>query len=70
MKEPGKIIKQLLVERGMQVKELAEKMGIIPQTLSNKLHRNVFSYQEVVKIADILGCDVRVVTRDTRREFS
>jgi lambda repressor-like predicted transcriptional regulator len=58
------------VERGIPVKELAEKMGIVPQTLSNKLYRNVFTYQEFVKMADILDCDVRVITRDTGKEFS
>jgi lambda repressor-like predicted transcriptional regulator len=70
MKEPGKIIKQLLIERGMPVKDLAVKIGIIPQTLSNKMSRNIFSYQEFVQIADILETDVKVVTRDTNKEFS
>jgi hypothetical protein len=53
----------------MPVKELAEKTGIIPQTLSNKLHRNVFTYQEFVQITDILGCDVKIIMRDTGKEF-
>jgi transcriptional regulator with XRE-family HTH domain len=66
----GKIIKQLLIERGISVKELAEKMGIIPQSMSNKIYRDTFSYDEMVKIADILNCDVKVITRDTGKEFS
>ena len=65
----GKIIKQLLLERNMSVKDLAEKMNIIPQSMSNKIYRDTFSYDEVVKIADILDCDVKIITRDTKKEF-
>ena len=65
----GKIIKQLLLERNMSVKDLAEKMSIIPQSMSNKIYRDTFSYDEVVKIADILDCDVNIITRDTKKEF-
>ena len=65
----AKIIKQILLERGMTVRELAEKLGILPQSMSNKLNRDSFSYAEVVKIADILGCDVAVITRDTGKKF-
>lgn len=65
----GKIIKQLLLERNMSVKDLAEKMDIIPQSMSNKIYRDTFSYEEVVKIANILGCDVKIITRDTKKEF-
>jgi hypothetical protein len=53
----------------MSVKDLAEKMGIIPQSMSNKIYRDTFSYDEAVKIADILNCDVKVITRDTGKEF-
>ena len=63
----GKIIKQLLLERNMSVKDLAEKMDIIPQSMSNKIYRDTFSYEEVVKIANILGCDVKIITRDTKK---
>lgn len=65
----GKVIKQLLLERKMSIKELAEKMNIIPQSMSNKIYRDTFSYEEIVKIADILNCDVKIITRDTKKEF-
>ena len=44
-------------------------MGIQAQSMSNKLYRDTFSYEEVEKIADILGCDVKLVTRDTNKAF-
>lgn len=66
----AKIIRQLLLEREMSVKELAEKLGILPQSMSNKLNRDSFSFNEVMKIADILNCDVAAITRDTGKRFS
>ena len=66
----AKIIKQLLIERGMSVKMLAEALGINPQSMSNKLYRDNFSFEEVVKIADILNCEVQVLTRDTGKVFT
>ena len=66
----AKIIKQVLIEKGLSVKYLAEQLGITPQSMSNKLFRDSFSYNEVVRIADILNCDVRIIMRDTQKEFS
>lgn len=65
----SKIIKQLLIERNMTVKQLAESLEISPQNLSNKLYRDTFSYSEMVKITNILECDIIIVTRDTEKEF-
>ena len=65
----SKAIKQLLIERDMSVKALAEKLGIQPQSMSNKLYRDSFSFEEVEKIANILNCDVTIITRDTKKAF-
>lgn len=65
----SKAIKQLMQERNMKVKDLAEAMGLSAQNMSNKLYRDSFSYNEVVKIADILNCDIKIITRDTGKEF-
>lgn len=65
----AKIIKQILTERGMNIKELAEMVGISHQSMRNKLYRDKFSFDEVVKIADLLNCDVEVITRDTKKSF-
>jgi len=65
----SKIIKQLLLEREMSVKDLADKLEVLPQSMSNKFYRDSFSFSEIVKIADILNCDVKVVTRDSNKEF-
>ena len=65
----SKIIKQLMEERNIGVKSLAEKLGINSQSMSNKLYRDTFSYKEVVSIADILDCDVKLIMRDTGKDF-
>lgn len=66
----SKVIKQIMVERGISVKELAEQLGMkSPQILSNKLYRNTFTYDDYIKIVNILGCTVQTVTNDTKKVF-
>ena len=62
-------IKQVLLEKNITVTQLAEKMGITQQALSQKLYRNTFSYSEFEKIADLLDCDVVVTMRDAKKSF-
>ena len=65
----AKIIKQLLLERDMSVNELANRLNIKPQSMSNKLYRDNFSFEEMSEIADILDCDIKIITRDTGKSF-
>ena len=62
-------IKQILLEKNVTVAQLAEKMEITQQALSQKLYRNTFSYNEYEKIANLLDCDVVTVMRDTKKTF-
>lgn len=66
----SKVIKQIMVERGISVKELAAQLGMkSPQILSNKLYRDTFAYDDYIKIVNILGCTVQTVTNDTAKVF-
>ena len=65
----AKAIKQLMQEQNMSVSQLASALGIQAQSMSNKLYRDSFSYDEVVRIANILGSDVKLVVRETGKEF-
>jgi plasmid maintenance system antidote protein VapI len=65
----AKAIKQLMQEKGVSVSQLAAALDIQSQSMSNKLYRDSFSFDEVVRIADILGSDVKLVVRDTGKEF-
>lgn len=65
----AKVIKQIMYEQNVSVSQLASAMGIQPQSLSNKLYRDSFSFDDVVRIADILGSDVKITIRETGKEF-
>lgn len=65
----AKIIKQLLAERNISVNELAEKLNIKSQSMSNKLYRDSFSFQEMCSICNILNADLKAITRDSQKEF-
>ncbi len=65
----SKVIKQIMLERDLSVKDLALKMNIKPQILSNKLYRDTFTYNDYIKIANLLGCTVQTITNDTGKIF-
>ena len=65
----AKIIKQLLAEKNVNVNELAKALGIKPQSMSNKLYRDNFSFEEMCIICDILNADLKAITRDSQKEF-
>lgn len=65
----AKVIKQIMYEQNVSVSQLASALGIQPQSLSNKLYRDSFSFDDVVRIADILGSDVKITIRETGKDF-
>lgn len=64
-------IKTILLERNMTIKELAGKIGISPNNLSNKLSRDNFSEKELHDIAEALNCDYNGIFtfRDTGKQI-
>lgn len=67
----SKRIKQIMIEHDKNVKNVAECLDFLssPQALSNKLYKDNFSFSDVEKIADVLGCDVKIIDRKTGKEF-
>lgn len=67
----SKRIKQIMIEHDVNVKTLAEKLDFIssPQALSNKLYKDNFSFADVEKIAETLGCNVKIIDSKTGKEF-
>lgn len=58
----SKVIKQIMVETDTSVKDLAAMLGMkSPQILSNKLYRDTFTFEDYVKITELLGCTVQTV---------
>ena len=65
----AKIIRQILIERDITIKDFAALYGIAYQSMRTKLLRDAFTYEEVIKIADILNCDVKIIARDGGKMF-
>ena len=65
----SKQIRRAMLEKNIKVSELAEKIDMKPQPLSNKLFRDTMSYSDVEKIAAALGCAIRLVDLETGEEY-
>ena len=65
----SKAIRQVMIERNIGIKELASLLDIQTQSMSTKLYRDNFSYNEVEKIANFLNCDLVLITRDSNKQF-
>lgn len=64
-----KVIKQLLIERGLTVSDLAEALNMQPQSLRNKLNRNSYSVADFVAMLDALDADLIAVARGSGQTF-
>lgn len=65
-------LKEVLSEKGMQNKDLADKIGVTPTTISNITQGNNFPKPEtLLKIAEVLDVDIRELftpTKETETE--
>lgn len=46
--------------KGISKKDLARLLNCTPQNLNNKFTRNDFKMSDMKKIADVLGCDLKI----------
>ena len=51
----SKKIKQLLIEKGLTITNLADLLDTTPQNVSNKLSRNNFTENDLYEIARVLN---------------
>jgi len=64
-------LKELLKEKGMSGKELAEKVGVTPASISNIAQGNSFPKPELLlSIAKVFDMDVRDLFRPTKETDS
>lgn len=64
-----KIIKQLMIERDMNLNQLAEALDIKPQSARNKLNRNTFTLSEFEKCLTVLDAELEVRTIGTNKIY-
>lgn len=58
----SKVIKNILIDKNISQVELAEKVNVTKQNLSNKMNRDNFSTIELVEIADAL--DMKLILKN------
>lgn len=56
----SKKIKQIMKYKKVTTVELAEHLGMLPQSLSNKFSRDSISLKETIDILEFLGCKLVV----------
>ena len=61
----GEKIKTIMARHKISMGEMAEQTGQSRQNLSNKMKRDDFSESEIRKMAEVLGCTVEIVFRDS-----
>lgn len=49
-------IKQIMKLKKIKVQQLAEYMGVRPQSVTNKFARDSWSVQDLISILDFMGC--------------
>ncbi len=60
-------VKALLSIKGKKNIELAEHLGMSPQSLQNKLNRSSFSAEDLIKIADFTGTTLAFEVNDNQK---
>lgn len=50
------IIKSIMKSKGLNNIQMAELLGIKPQSFTNKLFRDSYTVEELIKILDVLDC--------------
>jgi len=55
-----KIIKKMLIDKELKQIDLAEKLKLSKENFHAQLKRDNYRISEIVKIADILGYDVKL----------
>lgn len=62
--------KIILKRQGLTIADLATRLNISRQNLSNKLSRNNFNEKDIKAIADVLNCTVDIVFIDKQTNQS
>ena len=65
----AKNIKMAMIDKGIKVSDLAEKLETDSKVLSVKLSRDNLTGKSVEEIAAALNCDVKIVDRQTGKIY-
>lgn len=64
-----KHIKALISDKGISATQYANIIGMSYQAAANKLSRDNMSFKDAEKIADLLGCDIVFIDRESGKKY-
>ena len=67
MKHYGKEVKKKLIEKGLNQRYIAEKIGLSANGLSNALNRDNISLLQMQRIAESLNCKLVIELQELDR---
>lgn len=65
----AQICKDLIERSTLQQKDIAERLGLTQQNVSNKIRRNRLYAEEFKKIIEMLGYEIKIVKTETKDEI-
>lgn len=65
----SKHIKIAMTDKNIKPGAVASVLGYDNQVFYNKISRDTMKFEDVEKIADVLGCDVVLVDRITKKIY-
>lgn len=68
MNQYGKEVKKKLIEKGLNQRYIAEKIGLSANGLSNALNRDNISLLQMQRIAESIGCKLIIELQEHDRD--
>ena len=59
----SKIIKQIMLDEGLKIRDVASEMDMLPATLSSKLWRDSWTMDKLEEVLDVLGYELVAVKK-------
>ncbi len=68
--ELKKEIKKTIIDNNYTQKEIADKLGMLPQTYNTLINKKNFSFADMQRICDAMGCDlyIDIVAREKEQK--
>lgn len=60
-------VRALLNIKGKKPHELADYFGVSSQAMRNKLSRDSLTAEDLIKVADFLGCELAVIVSENQK---
>ena len=65
----SKLVKMVMLETGMTLRELAGLYGMKPQSMANKMHRDYWAFADLQKALNCMGAELAVHMKKSGKLF-